>query len=208
MIGWVWRREDWGEGWDGGGLGWGGVGWGRQSGGVAGAVGRWVRWWWVGGVIRRCRSWPRSTAGYRLASLWDAGVGAGVVRRCRSWPRSTAGRLRAGIPMGCACVCVRYPAVSLVASLNRRLQAGIPMGCGCGGGRCPAVSLVASLNRRLRAGIPMGCWEGRKCGVVACGVVGAWKVDGFDACIVALSFGLCDEGSGAGVESGVARAIA
>lgn len=77
-----------------------------------------------------------------------------------------------------------------------------------GWGRHPAVSLVASLNRWLRAGIPMGCWGCRTCGVVSCGVVGAWKVDGFDACIVALSLGLCDEGAIAVVESGVARAIA
>ena len=143
-----------------------------------GRMGGGVGWWWVG------VGW----GGMGAAIRWCRGGGGSMGEMVVGWGR--------------------YPAVSLVASLNRRLQAGIPMGCGCGGGRCPAVSLVASLNRRLRAGIPMGCWEGRKCGVVACGVVGAWKVDGFDACIVALSFGLCDEGSGAGVESGVARAIA
>ena len=60
------------------------VGCGRQSGGVAGVWGRSGDCCGLGTVVRWCRSWTRSTTGYRLAPLAGCGCWAWVpvVSRC------------------------------------------------------------------------------------------------------------------------------
>jgi hypothetical protein len=121
------------------------VDWGRQSGGVALLNHRLQAGTPAG--VRICGVWfpvvslvPRSTAGYRLASLRDARVGCGF-----RWCRFAQPPVTGGHPSGMRVLGVVSGGV---ASLNHRLQAGIPPGCACWVW-FPVVSLRSTAGYRL-----------------------------------------------------------